>query len=59
MRAELEWPDVDTRGLIRLSLTRRDLTTLLAGLDARHVGTPGLVSVDGDDLVVVVEASND
>lgn len=59
MNASLEWPDVDTRGLIRIALTRSELTTLLAGLDARHAGTPGLVSVFGDDFVVVLEASND
>lgn len=60
MKADLDWPDVETRGLVRLSLTRSDLTRLLAGLDARHTGTPGIVSVDSDsDLVVVVEASND
>lgn len=58
MRGDIQWPDIDARGLVEVTLSRANLTTLLAGLDARHTGQPGLVSVqDDDDLVVVIKAS--
>ncbi len=56
MKTIIDWPDVDSRGLIQVSLTRANLVMLLAGLDARHTGTPGIVSVDGDLVVVVTVA---
>lgn len=58
MNGSIQWPDIDTRGLVEVTLSRANLTALLAGLDARHTGQPGLVSVqDEQDIVVVVKAS--
>lgn len=54
MKTTIDWPDVYKRGLVHVTLTRSDLKTLLAGLDARHTGQPGLVSVEGDLCVVLV-----
>lgn len=58
MNGSIEWPDLETRGLVQVTLSRANLTTLLAGLDARHTGQPGIVSVQNDeDLVLVIKAS--
>jgi hypothetical protein len=53
VKARIEWPDVDLRGLVSLTLTRSDLKRLIACLDSRSFGEPGVVCVDSDIVTVV------
>lgn len=48
MRVNVEWPDVEMRGLVEIHLTRADLNKMTAMLNARAFGTPGIVHVSGD-----------
>lgn len=58
MKATTDWPDIGERGLVRVSLSRRNLTALLHMLDTRCYGQPGLLRMD-DETVLVVTAEED
>lgn len=58
MEARTEWPDIGTRGLVEVRLSRRNLESLLHMLDSRSYGKPALMSVDDEYMVLVLPEEN-